>query len=187
MNWRLTLGIVLLVVAVLSSWSAWRNHARAPQAANGTGRSDYVMHDFEVVALDKQGKESVTLRAPEMHRNPGDESFTITAPLFLLPDRDGHYWQMRSRTGWMSPDHSQLRLIDQVTGTSPPEAQATTTFRTERLDIFPERDLASTDLAVTIRQPGSILSGQGFETNLKTKAYAFKSQVRSVYAPNPAR
>ncbi len=187
MNWRLVTGIVLLVVGLVSGWSAWRNRDRAPQAGASTDRSDYVMHDFEIVALDKLGKESVTLRAPEMHRNPADDSFTITTPLFLLPDREGHYWQMRSRTGWMSPDHSELRLIDQVTGTSPPEAQAATTFRTERLDIFPERDLASTDLAVTITQPGSILSGRGFETNLKTKAYAFKSQVKSVYAPNPAR
>ncbi len=187
MNWRLAAGVVLLIAAVLSGWSAWRNRSHADGAAPGTDRSDYVMHDFEVVALDKQGKESVTLRAPEMHRNPADQSFDITTPLFLLPDREGHYWQMRSRTGWMSPDHSELRLLGEVTGTSPKEAQSPTTFRTERLNIFPERDMASTDLAVTITQPGSILNGRGFETNLKTKAYEFKSQVKSVYAPNSAR
>lgn len=184
MNWRLVVGIVLLVAAVLSGWSAWHNRARPTAETAGADRSDYVMHNFEVVALDKQGKEAVTLRAPEMHRIPADQSLHITTPLFLLPDREGHYWQMRSKTGWMSPDHSELRLMGDVTGTSPSQAATPTTFRTERLHVFPERDIASTDLAVTVNQPGSILNGVGFETNLKTKAYEFQSQVKSVYAPS---
>lgn len=186
MNWRLTTGVVLLIAAIVSGWSAWRNRERPAPPAAGADRSDYVMYDFEVVALDKLGKESVTLRAPEMHRNPADQSFSITTPLFLLPDKQGHYWQMRSKTGWMSPDHSELRLLTDVQGTSPREAATPTTFRTERLNVFPNKNLASTDLAVTITRPGSILSGIGFETDLKTKAYVFKSQVRSVYVPKSA-
>ena len=183
MNWRLGTGVLLLIAAIISGWAAWQNRSRPKAESVGADRSDYVMHDFEVVALDKQGRESVTLRAPEMHRNPADESFHITTPLFLLPDRDGHYWQMRSKTGWMSPDHNELRLLGEVTGTSPSQASAATTFRTERLDVFPSRNLATTDLAVTITQPGSILKGVGFQTNLKSKAYEFQSQVKSVYAP----
>lgn len=187
MNWRLTVGLVLLVAAILSGYSAWRNRAKPTPEGVGADRSDYVMHNFEVVALDKQGKESVTLRAPEMHRNPADQSFDITTPLFLLPDREGHYWQVRSKTGWMSPDHKELRLFGNVTGTSPSQAATATTFRTERLNVFPDRNIANTSLAVTITQPGSILNGVGFETNLKTKAYEFQSQVKSVYAPQSRR
>ena len=187
MNWRLTIGLVLLVAAIFSGWSAWKQRARPETAQAGPDRSDYVMHDFEVVALDKQGKEAVTLRAPEMHRNPADESLSITTPLFLLPDSEGKYWQMRSKTGWMSPDHSELRLLKDVQGTSPADAPPPTVFRTERLDIFPDKNLATTELAVTITRPGSILSGVGFETHLKNKTYEFKSQVKSVYAPKSAR
>ena len=47
--------------------------------------------------------------------------------------------------------------------------------------------LAQTDDEVTVTQPGSRLTGRGFETNLKTKEYTFKSQVRSIYEPRSAR
>lgn len=186
MNWRLSLGLVLLVAAIFSGWSAWKQRARPEAAAGGPDRSDYVMHDFEIVALDKQGKEAVTLRAPEMHRNP-DESLSISTPLFLLPDSEGKYWQMRAKHGWMSSDHSRLRLRTNVRGTSPTDVPPPTMFRTQRLDIYPDKNLATTDLAVTITRPGSILSGVGFETHLKNKTYEFKSQVKSVYAPKSAR
>ncbi|RYZ72873.1 MAG: LPS export ABC transporter periplasmic protein LptC [Lysobacteraceae bacterium] len=186
MNWRTLLGLVLLVAAVVSGWSAWKQRQVAGFQAPAVERSDYLMRDFEVVALDDQGKESLTLRAPEMQRNPVDQTFTIATPVFLLPDSDGRHWQMRSRDGWVSAKGDELRLTGNVTGTSPAGAMPAT-FTTQRLNVFPRRNMASTDQAVTITRPGSIISGVGFETNTKTKQYTFKSQVKTRYEPNSAR
>ena len=63
MNWRLGLGLVLLVAALFSGWSAWKQRGveEAPVAA--TDRSDYLMRDFEMISLDDKGQESITLRA----------------------------------------------------------------------------------------------------------------------------
>ncbi len=187
MNWRQILGAVLVVAAVLSAWSAWRQRAAEAPTQPESDRSDYVMHDFEMVALDKQGKESLSLRAPEMHRDPADETYTITTPLFLMPDAQGRYWNMRAKTGWVSADGEVLRLLTDVVGTSPQQAAQPTTFKTSRLDVFPQQQLASTDEVVTITRPGSILQGRGFETNLQTKAYTLKSQVKSRYESPSAR
>ena len=186
MNWRTVLGAVLLVAAVVSGWSAWKQRQVTEFQTPAVERSDYLMRDFEVVALDDQGKESLTLRAPEMQRNPVDQTFTIATPVFLLPDSDGRHWQMRSRDGWVSAKGDELRLTGDVTGNSPPGAMPTT-FTTQRLNVFPRRNLAATDQAVTITRPGSIISGVGFETNTKTKQYTFKSQVKTRYEPNSAR
>jgi lipopolysaccharide export system protein LptC len=187
MSWRAILGLVLLVAAVLSGWSAWKHRQVSPPPAIGADRSDYVMHDFELTALDKDGRESVTLRAPEMHRSPADQSFSITTPLFLLPDAEGNYWQLRSKTGWLSAKGEELRLAGDVRGTSPESAERPTLFETQRLNVFPNDHLAVTDDNVRITQPGSILTGRGFETNLETKRYKFKSQVKSVYEPKSVR
>jgi lipopolysaccharide export system protein LptC len=183
MSWRTALGLVLLVAAVLSGWSAWRNRDMPPPARVAADRSDYVMKDFEMIALDKRGKEALTLRSPEMHRNPEDQTFDITTPLFLLPDEQGKYWQMRSQRGWMSAKGEELRLTGEVRGTSPEGAAQPTLFQTQRLNVFPNKNVAASDDTVTITQPGSILTGRGFETNLKTKEYEFKSQVKSIYEP----
>jgi lipopolysaccharide export system protein LptC len=107
--------------------------------------------------------------------------------LFLLPDTDGKHWEMRSKTAWVSAKGDEVRLSGQVNGRSPHDAVVPTTFSTDRLNVFPRKNLASTDDAVTITRPGSILTGVGFETNTKTKQYTFKSQAKTRYEPKSAR
>ncbi|HVK98438.1 MAG TPA: LPS export ABC transporter periplasmic protein LptC [Dongiaceae bacterium] len=187
MNWRMVLGLVLLAAAILSGWSAWKQRDVAEPDAPSSERPDYLMRNFEVISLDDQGQESITLRAPEMQRNPKDQTFTIATPLFLLPDSQGHHWEMRSRTAWVSARGDEMRLSGDVKGISPRETAVPSTFETQRLNVFPRKNLAVTDAAVTITRPGSILTGVGFETNTKTKQYTFKSQVKSRYEPNVAR
>ncbi|MEL1263656.1 LPS export ABC transporter periplasmic protein LptC [Pseudoxanthomonas putridarboris] len=187
MSWRTTLGLVLLLAAIVSGWSAWKNRDIPEPDRAAADRSDYVMRDFEMIALNSQGIEAMAVRAPEMARNPADQTFTITTPLFLLPEEDGRSWELRSKTGWLSAKGEELRLRGDVHGTPPKGSPHTMQFRTQQLNVFPDRDLAQSDDTVTITQPGSILTGRGFETNLKTKAFVFKSQVKSVYAPPSAR
>ena len=149
MSWRMVLGLVLLAAALLSGWSAWKQRDVPEADAPSTERSDYLMRDFEMISLDDQGQESMTLRAPEMQRNPKDETFQITTPLFLLPDTDGNHWEMRSKTAWVSAKGDEIRLSGQVNGKSPQDAASATTFETERLNVFPAR----TSPSPTMRSP----------------------------------
>lgn len=187
MSWRAILGVVLLVAAVLSGWSAWKNREIPPASRVTADRSDYVMRDFEMIALSSDGTEALAVRAPEMARNPHDQTFTITTPLFLLPEEDGRYWELRARTGWLAAKGEELRLRGEVHGTPPKGGKQQAEFRTQALNVFPDRDLAQSDDVVTVTQPGSRLTGRGFESNLKTKEYVFKSQVKSIYEPRSAR
>ena len=187
MSWRATLGLVLLLAAIVSGWSAWKNRDVPEPNQVLADRSDYVMRDFEMIALNGGGQEAVAVRAPEMARNPQDETYTITTPLFLLPEEEGRSWELRAKTGWLSAKGEELRLKGDVHGISPAGSARKAEFRSETLNVFPDRDLAQTDDEVTVTQPGSRLTGRGFETNLKTKEYTFKSQVRSIYEPRSAR
>ena len=69
MNWRLALTLVLLLGAIASGWSVWRMAHPAGEEVLAT-RPDYVLRDFEITALDRQGKESFTLRGPVLQRDP---------------------------------------------------------------------------------------------------------------------
>lgn len=183
MSWRTALTLLLLAGAIISGWSAWVRRGAADTGSGSAGRSDYVLHDFELVALDgATGKESFTLRAPRMARDPGDHTMEMQTPLFLLPDSGQHYWQVRAKTGWVSANGNELRLRGDVRVDSPPEARKVA-MRTQRLNVFPKRNVATSPGAVTITQPGSILRGRGLVTNLASKHYEIKSQVRIHHVP----
>src|SRR5690606_317848 len=107
MSWRSALTLVLLVAAIATGWSVWRQRAVEAPAAAGPARSDYVLHDFELVALDSQGKEAFVLRAPALARSPDDRTLSIVTPLFLIPDDAGQRWELRSKTGWVAADNSE--------------------------------------------------------------------------------
>lgn len=183
MKHRVLITVILLLGALVTGWSLLHHRARTPNTGSTAGRSDYVLHDFELVALDKQGQESFTLRAPLLQETPGARTMELDQPLFLLPDDKAHYWQMRARHGWVSATHDRIRLTGHVLGTSPPEDIHKVNLLTEQLTVFPNRHHASSPAVVTITQPGSILRGRGLEVALDTRRYAFLSQVRSRYVP----
>ncbi|MFT4248235.1 MAG: LPS export ABC transporter periplasmic protein LptC [Pseudomonas sp.] len=189
MSWRSVLGWVLLAAAILTGWSAWRQREHGADAAAAYDGADYVLHDFEMTALDKDsGKVSLVLRAPEMHRDHADEISHITTPLFLIPDNTDQEWTLRAQTGQLSPTGDELRLRQDVMGDSPTTGNVPpTTFRTQSLDVFPKRNLAKTAAPVTMTRPGIMQSGVGFEADLKTREYKILSQVKTRYEPNAAK
>jgi len=177
----------LLLATLWSGWQAWNNREQAalPQAEAG---HDYVLHDFQIIALDAQGKESVTLRAPLLTRNSGDETLDITRPLFLLPDANGAHWQLAAATGWVSADGDQMLLRGGVKGDSPAIAGATpTTFRSDTLTVYPRRSLAETSDAVEMTQPGLVQQGVGMRVDATTNTLSLLSQVKTRYEPSAAR
>jgi len=182
-SWRGTLTLVLLAAAIVTGWSAWRQRAVEPPAAPGPARPDYVLHDFELVALDKQGKEAFLLRAPELARSPDDKTLTIATPLFLIPDQDGQRWELRSKTGWVAADNSEVRLRGKVEATSPPGDARPTVMKTEQLNVFPDKNEATSSVLVTVTTPTSTMRGTGMRTDLSTNRIRLLSDFSMSHEP----
>ncbi|MDR1074749.1 MAG: LPS export ABC transporter periplasmic protein LptC [Xanthomonadaceae bacterium] len=188
MNWRTGLGIALLIAAIVSAWLAWKLRKHDPRIDGDEQRSDYIVHDFEMTALDKEGKESVTLRGPELRRGRDDQTFDIVTPLFLLPDGKQRHWELRADTGWVSADGSELRLRGHVAGDSPGDSDiAPATFRTDTLTVLTQQHLAFTSDRITVSQPGIMQTGIGFEAELENRHYRILSQVNVRYEPSARR
>lgn len=186
MTWRGLVTVLLFVGAAISAWSLWTQRGQEPSQRAASGRPDYVLNDFELVALDAQGHESFTLRAPNLARDPDTKTMDIATPLFLIPPRagsSGDAWQVRSQTGWVSADGDELRLRGKVRATSDGATDAPVAIATEQLNVFPETKRVTSAVAVSINRPGSILRGRGLEVDLATKLYTIQSEVRSHYVP----
>lgn len=176
-SWRGALMVLLLIGAAVSGWALWSQRQHKTSGEIGSGQPDYILNNFEVVVLNNEGKESFTLRAPKLTRDPTEKTMDIATPLFLIPAAPGSKggpWEVRSQTGWVSGDANELRLRGQVTADSTREDGKPIKLATEQLDVFPNDDRAQSQVAVTVTQPGLILNGHHLEANLKTKDLQLK-------------
>ena len=83
MSWRTAMILFLLLAAGVTGWSVWRQSHPEQDALLNT-RPDYVLHDYEIVSLDKLGKESFTLRGPQLQRDPADKTMTLNLSLIHI-------------------------------------------------------------------------------------------------------
>ncbi|ALN56553.1 MULTISPECIES: LPS export ABC transporter periplasmic protein LptC [Lysobacter] len=183
MNWRLLSTLVLLAAAALTGW-AWWSQRDKPAAAKAASRPDYVLTDFDVVVLNKEGRESFTLRAPKLTRDPSDKTMDIATPLFLIPAKPGSNggpWEVRSQRGWVNAEGDEVRLRGQVKADSTNAAGKPINIATEELNVFPDANKATSDVAVNMTQPGTILTGLGLDADLETKNIILKSNVKARY------
>jgi lipopolysaccharide export system protein LptC len=184
MNWRALLTVALLVGALLSGWAMWLQRDRGESRGPISKRPDYVLHDFEVVMLDQQGKEAFTLTAPRLERDPDVRTLDIATPLFQIPPKPGSQasaWEVRSQTGWVSERGEEVRLRGDVRADSTNADGKPVKIRTEELNIFPDARRATTVAAVTVTQPGLILNGRGLEADLTAKRITLKNDVKARY------
>jgi lipopolysaccharide export system protein LptC len=187
MNWRVLVTLALVLAALLSGWSVWKQHRQEQVPTAAAARSDYVLEEFELVALNKQGKESFTLRGPRLARQPAKKTIDIATPLFVIPAPEGssgQAWEVRAKNGWVSADGDELRLRGAVRGTSTGPGPLTV-LTTEEMNVLPEKRRANAPGKVVITRPGSILSGRGLQLDLATKRYQLKSEVRHRYVQTP--
>ena len=180
MNWRGALTLILLIVAVLAGWAIIRERANLRPTGQAEARPDYILHDFEIITLKKDGSEGFTLQAPKLARTPDNHEMNIDQPTFLFPDKSGNRWRSRSATGWVNGEGSEVRLRGNVVLDNPGGKRMT--VQTEALNVYPDANRATSDQQVTITQPGATIRGRGLEAQLDTQRVTLKSEVRARYA-----
>jgi lipopolysaccharide export system protein LptC len=186
MNFRSPWVITLIVVlAILSSWFAWQLQKKDEIKPGGPPRSDYVLHEFQMVTLNENGKEAFRLTAPYLERDPQGKSITITAPLFSFPDKKGGQWHAKSTQAWVGPGANEVRLLQNVEMTGPSNKKGESTqFKTEELTVMPKKNTASAQELVTITRGSSILEGHGLRVDMQSKRFQLLANVKGRYAPS---
>ena len=186
MNRRALVTVLLLAGAIVSGWSVWTQRSREAAPTGVAERADYVLIDFELTSLNPQGRESFTLRAPRLARDPDKKTMDVATPLFLIPPGEGadnDAWEVRAKNGWVSSEGDELRLRGDVHALSSGLTGPATTMATQELNVYPDARRAASPGKVVITQPGSILTGRGLKLDLASKQYSFKSEVHHRYVP----
>lgn len=184
MTWRTITTWVLLVAAIASGWMLWRQRASESAPGKAQFRPDYVLNDLELIALDDQGREAFTLRAPRLTRDPSAKSMDVQTPLFMIPPgagQGGTPWAVRSATAWVAPKGDEIRLRGQVKADSHDAQGRPVTIATEELNVFPNTKRATSAVNIAMTQPGFILNGRGLDAQLDAKRIVLQSDVKARY------
>lgn len=189
MERRYWLGLgALAVAAALTQYLVWLNRDRTnAQTFAGPPRSDYTLTDFTLDALDTQGQRTFQISGPALaRRGDSDGSIHVTSPQYLLVDGSGKPWQGRSERAWVDKSGELMKLQGAVElHRAADGADGPIDITTRDLDAWPRERRVASDAAVTISEPGSILSGIGLRGDLNAKTLELQADVHAVLQGAP--
>ena len=174
----------LLLAGLLAGMSFWLEMAsRAP--AGGVDAKlrhdpDYIIQNFEVRRFDPQGLLQHTVVAEQMRHYPDDDSTIVTAPRITYHREPPTFVSAREALVGSKGEH--VTLIDEVSvrrsgiGNKPD-----TVLTTTRLDVWPDDEVAKSDVPVTITQGKTHVQGSGLSVDNKTSIYMLEGPVQGVF------
>ncbi|MEO7252575.1 MAG: LPS export ABC transporter periplasmic protein LptC [Arenimonas sp.] len=184
MKRRSIIALSLLVIASVAGVAVWDLRPPPKPRPPASGRSDYILENFELTSLDEAGKESFSVKAPHLERDVNGKSLTIQLPRFSFPDKKSGRWLATSNSAWVAEKGVEVRLIDQVEMFGPPAPSGERTrFSTVKMQVFPKQDLALSEDPVTISRADSILHGTGLRADMKSHHIQLLANVKGRYAP----
>lgn len=183
MNYRrATVGLTLLVAAL--GLVVWNMRPEKTQKTAQALKSDYRLVDFTMMAFDEHGKETFSLSAPLLERDPEGKSLTVSKPAFTFPDQNSQIWTANAESAWISDKAREVQLREQVKIIGPKSPKGLRTeFSSDVLSIFPKENRIHSDEWVTISHGTSILKGLGLEADMKTRRVQLLAKVQVHYAP----
>lgn len=183
------LVVVLALLAGGSSLLVWLTRERPDaQTFAGPPRSDYVLTDYTLDALDSEGKRSFRITGPRLARNGDTGEIFAATPRYLLVDGSGNPWHGNSDAAWVNKDGSIMKLQGHVEmHRDAAGADAAVDVVTRDLTTWPKDKKMETAAPATIRRQGSILDGVGLRGDLNDKTLELLSDVHSTLLPRHAR
>ncbi|MDO8810604.1 MAG: LPS export ABC transporter periplasmic protein LptC [Gallionella sp.] len=167
----------------------WLNLQVMPEPAkpdNGKRHDpDAIMENFSAIKLDEQGTPRFIMAAKKMQHYPDDNSTTLELPRLTTLSAERPTIHTIAKRGIVSSSgdeiflHGDVEVLREASG-----QQSELTLQTEYLHIIPDRDLATTDRAVTIIDARSTISATGLEMDNKARILKLLSKVKSEHVPS---
>jgi lipopolysaccharide export system protein LptC len=184
--------ITMLLLALLAAATGWhllmRPGEQKPDRFSGPSRPTYELIDFQLAAFDAEGRLAFRAESPRLVHDERRDGMAVSTPTFQLFNKLGQTWRATSEEAWIDNAAKRIDLQRDVhvkrESNKPADALSLTT---EQLAAFTETRRLSSDHAVEVVRPGSILRGRGLEADLNVQSFELKADVDAKFAPKPKR
>lgn len=187
---RGSLWLPLAILALLAGLSFWIERAVQPADGSGGGNKadpEGIMENFEALRTDSQGNPQYRLTASRLKHYTGSKRTEMEAPRFVLMDADGGDITAVSKHATVSEDGDEIELTGSVDVTRAARpGQSAMTLSTERLLVYPERNLLRAPGRVNLRDANLALQAGAMEYRADTRRVKLSGGVRARYlSPAP--
>jgi lipopolysaccharide export system protein LptC len=181
-----TISLLLMLAAGLSIWSIIiSNKHPAPTVQNDPAKADSYMEDVIATMLGKDGKPTLKLISPKMIHFPENDSTKILTPRLTIFRKSPNPWYVDADYAKTKNGISEILFWDHVVIHHPSDIEnPNTSLQTQALTIFPDQQIARTDLPVTFIQPDTVVHAKGMLANLNDSTIKLLSETQGDYVPN---
>ena len=179
----------LLPLIGLLGITYWLNQQVQPEPSKPDSSKrhdpDAIVENFSATNLNEQGAPSFIMAAKKMLHYPDDDSTTLEEPRITLLSTGQPAIHASARSATVSSKGDEVILHDEVeVQREASKKQDGYKLQTQYLRIFPDKNLADSDRAVTIVDAHNIIHATGMELDNNTRTLKLLSQVTSDHVPS---
>lgn len=172
-----------LLIALLSSWWLidYLDQEKTQEEIISQTSKNVFMTNVRFTWTDETGQVQGTLTAPEiMHINEHDQVI-FAKPTVKLIAKDGLPWTILAERG-QSYGAREIILSGGVKAVQKqPNNEGDISFSTDKITLYPKKQIAVTPNLVTISQPGGFIESTGLHLDMKKGTLKLLSQAKAHY------
>jgi lipopolysaccharide export system protein LptC len=188
---RITAFIAILLLATLAGVTYWYSQAsRYGTLATPVSREgpDFIVSGLTLTQFDATGRATNRLFAEQMVHFAFDDRAELLQPRLVSLRPDQPQVDARSRSALIEGSGERVLMQGDVIVTRAPGADGSPPMRltTERLQVLPDFDRYSSDVAVEVERGPSVVRSVGMDYDHISRVIQFHSRVRGTIAPAEA-
>ncbi|MDR3490752.1 MAG: LPS export ABC transporter periplasmic protein LptC [Gammaproteobacteria bacterium] len=181
---NISISILLILAISLSAWSILLSNTQTSNETIDPKQLDGYMQDVTAILLNKEGMAALKLVTPKMIHYPQDDTTDIQTPRVTFFRKSPQPWFIDADFAKSTHGINEILFWSHVDIHHPSDIEnPKTTLQTESLTIYPEQQIAKTDLPVTFIQPDTIVHGVGMLADLNLGTIQLLSKTQGEYGP----
>jgi lipopolysaccharide export system protein LptC len=186
-RWRLSMTLVIGVFFAFGTFWLVQLMNRGEEdmlADKRLNEPDYIIEQFSVVRMAKDGKPSYIVSGDKLVHRPIDDASEIDKPVVRNLSSTHPPMDMKADHARVDENNSRVQLKGnvQIDRAAQDKGQAMQ-MTTQALTVYPDEDRMETNQAVQIVQGGATATGAGMKANNATRQVVLQGRGRIVYPP----
>lgn len=182
---NLTLSLLFIIAIALSGWSIMITNKSLPTTTKDLNQPDAYMEDAIATIMNKEGKPTLKIEAPNMVHYPENDITYIEHPHVTVFRQSPEPWYINSDSAKSIHGLDQITFSDNVViHHSTDIDNPNTTMQTDSLTVLPNQQQAKTDTPILITQPNTIVHAVGMLADLNNGTIKLLSQAKGEFVPH---